>query len=326
MAEKLFDIVGVDSPDADCAVTIDKLPESNKGARPRMITWQGGGNVATGLVASARLGGKCAIMAKVGDDDYGIFCKNDFEFHGIDTSRLQVIPGATTSMAIVLSDLETQGRSIMFDVGSVSKYGVAEPDAEMLSNCKWFYLPAFIQPYLEHIKIAKAAGAKIFVDVARLNDSLREHIADINVFVASEEAYEEMFGDSKDFEANLKKVRAMGPEIVIFTLGGKGLIGYADEDGFFQLPAFKVDVRDTLGAGDVFHGAYVELLVLGYSPKEAARIASGVSAIKCTRSGGRAGIPDLKTVLKFVETGEIDYTEIDERVRRYGRSLALPRG
>ena len=79
----------------------------------------------------------------------------------------------------------------------------------------------------------------------------------------------------------------------------------------------------TLGAGDVFHGAYVVGLLRGLSPKEAARLATGVSCIKCTRIGGRAGIPDWDTVQKYLQTGEIDYTEIDQRVEFYGRKLQL---
>lgn len=54
---------------------------------------------------------------------------------------------------------------------------------------------------------------------------------------------------------------------------------------------------------------------------ECARAASAVSAIKCTRIGGRAGIPNSETLQKFLDTGEIDYTEIDERVNFYRRGL-----
>ena len=82
-----------------------------------------------------------------------------------------------------------------------------------------------------------------------------------------------------------------------------------------------MDVVDTVGAGDVFHGAFVAGLLQGWSVKDICRFASAVSAIKITRQGGRAGIPDMKTVQHFLETGEIDYKEIDERVKFYGRSL-----
>lgn len=79
--------------------------------------------------------------------------------------------------------------------------------------------------------------------------------------------------------------------------------------------------KDTVGAGDVFHGAFLAAIVKGLSPKDAARFASGVAAIKCTRIGGRAGIPNWEVTDNFLETGEIDYREIDERVKKYGRGI-----
>ena len=110
----------------------------------------------------------------------------------------------------------------------------------------------------------------------------------------------------------------MGPSIVVFTLGAKGCVGYSKEEGFFELPSFDVVVQDTVGAGDVFHGAYVVGLLRGYSAKEAARLATAVSCIKCTRIGSRAGIPDWDTVQKYLKTGEIDYTELTNAWRSMG--------
>ena len=69
----------------------------------------------------------------------------------------------------------------------------------------------------------------------------------------------------------------------MFTFGEKGCVGYSKE-GFFVLPAFSVDVVDTVGAGDVFHGAFLAQLLKGQSVMECARAASAVSAIKCTKN------------------------------------------
>jgi sugar/nucleoside kinase (ribokinase family) len=107
-----------------------------------------------------------------------------------------------------------------------------------------------------------------------------------------------------------------GPEIVITTLGEKGLAGI-DSEGYFELPAFKVAVQDTTGAGDVFHGAYLAMLCRGMDSRQAALYAAGTSAVKCTRVGGRAALPDFNTLDAFVKTGVIDYTEIDKRVKLY---------
>ena len=76
-----------------------------------------------------------------------------------------------------------------------------------------------------------------------------------------------------------------------------------------------------IGAGDVFHGAYIVGLLEGMNAPECARFASAVSAIKCTCFGGRTGIPDRKTVAEFLETGVIDDTQAQERLAYYRNNL-----
>lgn len=113
----------------------------------------------------------------------------------------------------------------------------------------------------------------------------------------------------------------MGPSIDVFTLGAKGCVGYSEEDGFFQMPSFAVDVQDTVGAGDVFHGAYTVGLLRGLSSKEAARLATGVSCSSVPELVRAAS--QLEYGARFLRTGEIDYTEIDQRVEFYRRKLQI---
>lgn len=168
--------------------------------------------------------------------------------------------------------------------------------------------------------IAKKSGAKIFVDADSYSPELMEFIPEIDIFVASEFVYREMFADHA-YEKNCRQVMALGPEIAAFTFGEKGVAGVSSQ-GFFRIPAFTVEVVDTVGAGDDFHGAFLAgLLHEDWSVAFVARFASAVSAIKCTRIGGRAGVPSMETVMRFLETGEIDYTEIDKRVDYYRRGI-----
>ena len=67
-----FDVIGLDR----C------FPKPNGAERIQNLSWQGGGKVASGMVAAARLGLCCGIMGNVGDDKYGTFCLRDFQDHG----------------------------------------------------------------------------------------------------------------------------------------------------------------------------------------------------------------------------------------------------
>lgn len=321
---KQFEIAGYDMPCVDLAVNVDVFPKPNGGTRVNAMSWQGGGKVSSGMVAAARLGAKCAMLGAVGSDNYGEFCLRDFERHGIDISGMKTRPGETTSLSIVLSDRETEGRSIVYRPGTAAPPGVEEMDPRILTGCQWFFISHVTQVALEAARQAKAAGAKIIVDADSYSTEMMENIGMIDAFIASEFFYKVLFrGREENYEANCREIHKMGPPIVLFTLGAKGCVGYSEEDGYFQVPAFAVKVQDTVGAGDVFHGSYTVGLLRGLSPKEAAKLATGVSCIKCTRIGGRAGIPDWDTVQRFLRTGEIDYTEIDKRVEFYGRKLQV---
>ena len=163
----------------------------------------------------------------------------------------------------------------------------------------------------------REAGKKVAYDVAHYSEHIKNFTPYIDIFVASEFYYDAAFGEDKDYEKNCKIVSEAGPEIVVFTLGEKGCVGYSRDEGFFVEEAFKVHVFDTLGAGDVYHGAFLAGLSKGMSVRETARFANAVSAIKIGYIGGRAGIPTFEVAKKFMETGKIDDSEIKSRVEHY---------
>ncbi len=76
-------------------------------------------------------------------------------------------------------------------------------------------------------------------------------------------------------------------------------------------------VVDTVGAGDVYHGAYLYALLQNMRPDEAAQFSNAVSSIKCTAIGGRAGVPNREMVDSYMKTGEYDRTLIEEKLARY---------
>jgi sulfofructose kinase len=84
------------------------------------------------------------------------------------------------------------------------------------------------------------------------------------------------------------------------TEGAEGCYTVTEKD-YFHTPAFSVEVMDTTGAGDTFHGAYLVGLDLGWPLRETALFASAAAAMKCRRLGGRAGIPDRESVLAFLQ-------------------------
>ena len=317
----MVDIIGIETPCIDFTLNLEKLPTSNSGARLNDYSWQGGGKVSTGVIAAARLGAKCMIIGTIGDDVFGRAVYADFVRHGVDVSRMRIMRGYTTSLSVVMSDLETRGRSIMHKAGTTPRIREdADIDLGIIREAKFYFLSRLEGNNLNAARIARENNVRVLIDANNLHPGMLENIGLIDDFIASEFVYDALFPDSTDYERNCAWILEKGPRSVVFTFGAKGCVGM-DNDGYFELPAYKVTAVDTLGAGDVFHGAFLAGLLHGWNLKRTADFSNAVSAIKCTRPGGRAGIPDFGTVIRFMETGVIDYTEIDRRVEYYRRGL-----
>jgi sugar/nucleoside kinase (ribokinase family) len=209
----------------------------------------------------------------------------------------------------------------VFRPGSAPRFAFDTLDEGVLRSAKYLFICGGGPVIEQAADVAREAGALVFIDADGYNREIQDLIPKIDVFVGSEDCYYKMFDTGEmnlsQVEKDCLSVYKKGPRIAMFTFGDKGCAGYSDE-GFFALPAFKVDVADTVGAGDVFHGAFLAGLLEKRSVKDAALLASAVAAIKCTRIGGRAGVPDKKTAERFLQDGFIDYTEIDTRVKFYG--------
>jgi sulfofructose kinase len=114
--------------------------------------------------------------------------------------------------------------------------------------------------------------------------AMAEHV------VFSEAALARMSGQPDPAKAlRWARGRVAGPYVGV-TIGAKGYL-WLEGESMRSMPAYPVDVIDTLGAGDVFHGAYALALAEGREVAEAARFANAAAAIKCTRASGRRGIP-----------------------------------
>jgi len=318
----MYDVVGIDAPCVDLNVNIGRFPVPGGAERVKALSWQGGGKVATGLAACSRLGAKCAMMGRVGGDIFGDFIVRDLRLHGVDVSAVKITERASSSLSIVLSDRATGSRSFLFAPGSAPECALEDIDAEMLRRAKYLFICRANGVTERAADIAREAGVQIFIDADGYSEGIAVMIPKIDVFVGSEYFYGGMFGDGGDglLEENCRRIADMGPRIAVFTFGEDGCAGVCEE-GFFRLPAFSVETEDTVGAGDVFHGAFLSGLLRGFPAREAARFASAAAAIKCTRIGGRAGIPDIGTLERFLRDGVIDYAEIDKRVEFYGRGL-----
>lgn len=310
-------VVAIGSPVSDYIYNIDRLPVTNHGAKLLGQSWQYGGKVCTGIVTVGCQGIPAGIVGVVGDDPNGAAQFRDFQKNGVDTSRLIRDPDVDTAFCIALAEKETGGRSFIGGLAKTRLIEAHELDRDYICGADYLMLERNTEACRQAAQWMLDKGGEIMFDADWYDESQEAMIPYTTVFVPSEFYYKTRYGDRDPLEC-CREMQALGPHTVIITLGEKGCVGISP-DGPFEVPAYKVDVVDTTGAGDTFHGAYVSAMIRGLDAPHCAQWASATSAIKCTAIGGRAGQPTAEMVERFIKTGEIDRAYIDERVAYYAK-------
>ena len=309
-------IVGLGYPCMDMNVLCPTVPKEEQLVERLEVNLMGGGKFVNAIISAARLGAETAFMGAVGSDRYGQICRRDMEHHGVDISELQVRDGHT-AFCLSIVDTEKRGKHYIESPATFKRFVPSDLNREYLKNVDILMLFQMDETAVEAAKIVHEAGGKVVVDGDEPDSRTLENLKYIDVLIASEYFYHALY-KNENYETNIMEICQKGPETVVVTLGSKGSVGI--ENGtFFSEKAYRVEVRDTTGAGDVFHGAFAYCLSEGMSASEAARFSSAVSAVKCTVFGGRTGIPTRKGVEYFMQTGKVlpeDFTQREEEYRK----------
>lgn len=298
---KNFDVVGVGYSSVDYLGIVDEYPPPADVKMPMsQFTKQGGGPVATALVALSRLGARTAFVGKMGDDEFGSFMKSQLEKEKVDISQIVTEPGASSQFAFIIVDQATGRRTILWSQSDVPPLRASEMDREFVTSARILHLDGLqMEAGLAAARWAKEADITVVLDGDTIRPGIDELIELTDVLIASRDFAVKLTGEDNPEEA-VYKMRSLGPEIVGITLGADGCI-LSWETTIIREPALKVDAVDTTGAGDVFHGAFIYGLLRNWPLKETTEFANAVAAMKCRKLGGRAGIPTLDEAMAFLK-------------------------
>lgn len=258
----------------------------------------GGGPAATAAVAAAKLGAKVDFIGRAGDDDTGNRLLAELESLGVNTRFVQRIQQARSSQSAVLVD--KKGERIIINY----------PSPDLPASAKWLEAIDFSQWDVVLADVRWHDGAKQAFTLARKAGVMTVLDADVTpqdiselVALSDHTAFSapglQRLTDTDDAGTALMKTKSLTNGHLYVTQGSQGCL-WLENDAIRHQPGFHVKVVDTTGAGDVFHGALAVSLAQGASPAEAVKFASGVAALKCTRPGGRAGIPDCDQARSFL--------------------------
>ena len=313
------DIIGYGSTCLDLALNLPSMPVPDDRTELNEMSWQYGGTISNGLCQAAVLGAGSIGMVGLIGGSIGELCLNDLKYHGIDTSQMIHTETGENRLTIVLSYLDTGKRSFLGRPKTMRSLLEVDIDTAYMDGAKLIYVNRSEPGVIKAAKYAHEHGIKVLMDCDIATPTIKELLSYVDYAISSEKCFRTLFPDLSEREG-IEEFRKLCADhaLMIVTLGERGLIG-VDDDGYFDVPAFKVNVADTSGCGDVFHGAFIAGVMRGLENRENARFSSAVSAIKATVVGCHAGLPTRNVVEKFLETGEIDDTEIMKRREHYRR-------
>ena len=293
-------VTGIGQCSLDYLAVVDAYPRAD--TKKEVLEWreQGGGPVATALVTLARLGISARFYGVIGDDDAGEKIRQSLVGEGIDT-RLIKRKGKSSQIAFVAIEKGTGRRTIFWRRPSGKELKKTELDADFLKGAHFLLLDGLMAEVSIYAAArARERGIPVMLDAGRLRQGMLEIAALSDYLVASEEF-------ARDLKWRLtasglaKRRQELGCKVLTVTLGEQGSVTVSDK-GFLRVPAFGVESVDTTGAGDVFHGGFIYGLLKKWELKDIIVFASAVAAMKCTKVGGRAGIPSLSEVKAFLNT------------------------
>ncbi|MGA2718047.1 MAG: carbohydrate kinase family protein [Candidatus Acidiferrales bacterium] len=308
------DVVGIGSCAVDFFAIVPRLLGSEEKINATRMEIHAGGVTANMLTQVARLGTSTGWLGLIGDDENGRIIQKAFTEDGMDLSGVEVVRGERSALTWIPVNPGGERCIYMFPnvTGKLSVLHVKNRFASHIKGAKHFHTEASqlpIVPLKEAMKIAKDAGVRIFFDMdvtprffAQMNLGKQEELCDalklVDVLKPCKAAAREMTGVT-DYNRMADQLLNLGPKVVAITEGEDGCL-IATKEKRVQVPAFRVNVVDTTGAGDAFMGGLSYGLLQGWDLERVGIFANACAALCCTKVGARA-MSRLDEVLAFVK-------------------------
>lgn len=308
--DKRFDVVGMGLNSVDFLNIVPRFPLPNSKMEILQFSKQGGGQVATALVALSRWGVKTKYIGKIGDDDLGKFSLQSIANEGVDISSVTIEQGAKSQFATIIIDAPSGERTILWSRDKGLMYREGELKKEEVCQGKILHLDGHdIRAAIQCVLWAKEEGMTTVIDIDKVETLTAELIKEID-FVITSSRFPTLFTGIHDIEKALKELKKYTKGFLCSTLGKEGSIALVEGE-IFYVKACPIKAVDTTGAGDVFHAGFIYGLLQNWELSEILRFSNAAAALKCRQIGGRKGIPNLEEIKKFLAVK--DYEKINKK-------------
>ena len=299
LQDKPFGVVGMGLNSVDFLCVVPEFPPPNSKMQMLQFSKQGGGQVATTMVALSRWGVKTKYVGKIGEDELGRFSLDSIRQEGVDISSVTIEPHATNQFAMIIVDGSTGERTILWNRDERLMYRDGELRKEEVCSGKILHLDGHdIHAALQCARWAREEGIRTIVDLDKVESLTSELIKQID-FIITSSRFPMMYTGISDQKKALLELQKYTSGFLCSTLGDDGAMALVNGK-FLLIEGHKMKAVDTTGAGDVFHSGFIYGLLQNWKAEQILRFANAAAALKCKELGGRRGIPTLEEVKRFL--------------------------
>lgn len=304
-------VVVLGSLNMDLVVRVERHPRPGETVSGSEFVTIPGGKGANQAAAAARLGAQVAMAGRVGSDAFGEAALSNLQSRGVATSRVISDQKAPSGIAMIQVDKAGEN-SIVVAPGANGRVSCQDVDElrGLISRASFLLLQFEIplNSVRRAIEMANELGVRVILNPAPASSVADGFFEGVNILVVNETEAELLGGRAvsgvREASAAASALRALGPEVVIVTLGAGGAyFQAADQEG--HVPAPSVKVVDTTAAGDTFAGGLVAALLRGLRLQEAVRYATCAGSLATMRLGAQTSIPSAAEVDALYNSGEL---------------------
>ncbi len=302
-------IVGMGISAADYLAIVDPFPGPNQKITALESARQGGGPVATAMATAAILGAETHLISVLGKDPEADFIIAELHRAGVDTRNIIIDPDVSSPTAFIWIEKRTGYRTVVLDNRNSRLPTVEEVDFSLISRANVLLIDGRGKDIsLAALKTAREHNVLTIMDAGNVRNGMEEYMPLVDVLICSREFAEKYSGEKDPWEA-IQSIALSFSGNVVVTLGSQGAVALTNGN-LYSIPPYPVRVKDTTGAGDVFHGAFAAALAAvrkldSSSFRMCLYFATVSAALSCRKLGGRAGICRLDEVMHHWE----NYTE-----------------
>jgi sulfofructose kinase len=297
-----MDVLVIGRNCVDYIAVADRLPAENSKAPMLTHRMEGGGQGGTSACAIARLGGRVTLVGKVGGDAGGAFCRQRLESFGVSCEHLEVVAGKTTALAHIWVTRSNGNRTILYAPSDLPPIQGNDQLAKMCRQAAVILLDpevTYLAPFLT--RLPRPHGLLVY-DAERWRPGIEAMMAEADCFVPSVDFLEavELGLPQAGWGARLGALKERVGGKLVVTRGEAGAY-YFEDDRLMQVAPPPVAVADTIGAGDVFHGALALALARSTPFPEAVKLAVAAASLSCRGYGGREGLAEMEEARRLVD-------------------------